>query len=59
MLRFRDWLRAHDEDRARYERAKRDVAQRTWRHVQHYAEAKTTVIEEIMGRMEAAAGAGR
>jgi len=59
MLRFRDWLRAHDEDRARYERGKRDLAQRTWRHVQHYAEAKTTVIEEIMGRPEAAAGAGR
>jgi len=59
MLRFRDWLRAHGEDRARYERAKRDLAQRTWRHVQHYAEAKTTVIEEIMRRPEAAAGAGR
>lgn len=59
MLRFRDWLRTHDEDRDRYERAKRELAQRTWRRVQHYAEAKTSVLEETMGRMDAAGGAGR
>lgn len=53
MLMFRDWLRTHDADRARYEAAKRDLARRTWRHVQDYADAKTAVVESIL----AAAGA--
>jgi GrpB-like predicted nucleotidyltransferase (UPF0157 family) len=50
MVGFRDWLRTHDEDRALYERTKRELAARTWRHVQHYADAKTAVVEEIMAR---------
>jgi GrpB-like predicted nucleotidyltransferase (UPF0157 family) len=50
MVGFRDWLRAHAEDRELYERTKRDLAARTWRHVQHYADAKTAVVEEIMAR---------
>jgi GrpB-like predicted nucleotidyltransferase (UPF0157 family) len=50
MLRFRDWLRATDADRDYYERVKRELAQRTWRHVQHYADAKTAVVREIMER---------
>ncbi|HEX4723022.1 MAG TPA: GrpB family protein [Pseudonocardiaceae bacterium] len=54
MLRFRDWLRTHDDDRARYEAVKRDLAQRTWRYVQHYADSKTTVVKEIHRRMAAA-----
>lgn len=54
MLRFRDWLRISEADRDDYERAKRDLAQRVWRHVQHYADAKTTVVEEIMRRADAA-----
>lgn len=58
MVRFRDWRRAHDEDRDRYESVKRDPARRRWRHVQHYADSKTTVISEIMARMDAAVGAG-
>ncbi|GAA4881553.1 GrpB family protein [Saccharopolyspora cebuensis] len=52
MLRFRDRLRAHDADRDAYARAKRDLARRTWRHVQHYAEAKTAVVEDILGRAD-------
>ena len=48
MLMFRDWLRTHDADRARYEATKRDLAGRTWRHVQDYADAKTTVVESIL-----------
>lgn len=47
MLQFRDRLRTCDADRDFYARTKRDLAQRTWRHVQHYAEAKTGVIREI------------
>ncbi len=54
MLRFRDWLRASGADRDLYLQAKRGLARRTWRHVQHYADAKTAVIQEIMDRANAA-----
>lgn len=50
MVGFRDWLRTHPEDRELYERTKRELAARTWRHVQHYADAKTAVVEEIIAR---------
>lgn len=50
MLTFRDWLRAHDDERLRYERVKRELAARTWTYVQNYADAKTEVVEAIMGR---------
>ena len=50
MVGFRDWLRSHPEDRDLYERTKRELAARTWRHVQHYADAKTEVVEEIIAR---------
>jgi GrpB-like predicted nucleotidyltransferase (UPF0157 family) len=53
MLLFRDWLRASDADRDTYLRVKRDLAQRTWRHVQHYADAKSAIVAEIMARAEA------
>jgi len=50
MVAFRDHLRAHRDDRERYERTKRALAARRWRHVQNYADAKTDVVEEIMSR---------
>ena len=50
MLRFRDRLRAQPTERKLYEHAKRDLATRTWRHVQNYADAKTSIIEEILAR---------
>ncbi len=50
MLRFRDWLRTHDDDRALYERTKRDLAAQNWKYVQNYADAKTGVVEEILAR---------
>ncbi len=52
MLLFRDWLRDHDEDRALYERTKRDLARRTWKYMQEYAEAKSQVVQEIMARAQ-------
>jgi GrpB-like predicted nucleotidyltransferase (UPF0157 family) len=55
MLLFRDWLRAHDGDRRRYEQAKRELAGREWKYVQNYADAKTAVVEEIIARAEAGA----
>jgi GrpB-like predicted nucleotidyltransferase (UPF0157 family) len=54
MLLFRDWLRQHDEERDAYLRVKRELAQRTWRHVQHYADAKTAIVTEIVSRAAAA-----
>jgi GrpB-like predicted nucleotidyltransferase (UPF0157 family) len=53
MLRFRDRLRVAHDDRDYYARTKRELAQRTWRHVQHYADAKTTVVEEILNHTDA------
>ena len=50
MVRFRDWLRTHDDDRELYERTKRGLAARTWAHVQNYADAKTAVVEAIIAR---------
>ncbi len=54
MLAFRDRLRANDSDRDAYLRVKRDLAQRTWRHVQHYADAKTAIVDQITTRATAA-----
>ncbi len=48
MLAFRDWLCTHDADRELYERAKHELAARTWSDVDHYAEAKSKVVEEIL-----------
>jgi GrpB-like predicted nucleotidyltransferase (UPF0157 family) len=54
MRRFRDWLRADADDRRLYERTKRALAQRTWKHTQNYADAKTAVVHEIRARAERA-----
>ncbi len=50
MIRFRDWLRTHEDDRRRYEDAKCELAARIWTHVQHYADAKSEVIRQIVAR---------
>ncbi len=50
MVAFRDHLRANLEDRALYERTKRQLAQSEWETVQHYADAKTQVVKEILTR---------
>ena len=50
MLRFRDHLRTDETDRELYLRTKRELAAQTWEHVQHYADAKSEVVEEIMRR---------
>ena len=50
MVAFRDWLRSDEEDRLLYERTKRELAARTWAYTQHYADAKSTVVEEIIAR---------
>ena len=50
ILRFRDWLRTHPEDRELYLRTKRELAAKQWRYVQDYADAKSQVIQEILAR---------
>ena len=54
MLRFRDHLRGNKADRLLYERTKRALARRTWKYGQHYADAKTTIVEEILARADTA-----
>ena len=53
MLRFRDWLRFNETDREKYAQVKQRLAKETWRHVQHYADAKSEIIQEIMEKAEA------
>jgi len=50
MLRFRDHLRRDAADRELYERTKRELAGREWKYVQHYADAKSEVVEAILAR---------
>ena len=56
MVLFREWLRANNDDRRLYARAKRELAARDWKYMQQYADAKTAVVHEIMDRAQAAAG---
>jgi len=50
MLRFRDRLRSNESDRDKYAQVKRSLAKNKWGHVQHYADAKTSIVQEIMAR---------
>jgi GrpB-like predicted nucleotidyltransferase (UPF0157 family) len=52
-LLLRDHLRADEEDRELYALTKRELASRDWPSMQHYAEAKTEVIEGIITRAAA------
>jgi len=53
MLAFRDWLRCDAADRDLYARTKLALAREEWKYVQNYADAKTTVVEEILARARA------
>ncbi|HYB79276.1 MAG TPA: GrpB family protein [Thermoplasmata archaeon] len=48
MLRFRDLLRANPKARELYAKTKRELARRTWKYVQNYADAKSEVVEAIL-----------
>jgi GrpB-like predicted nucleotidyltransferase (UPF0157 family) len=50
LLLLRDHLRQNDEDRELYASTKRELASRDWPSIQHYADAKTAVLEEILTR---------
>ena len=49
-LTFRDRLRSDPEDKRLYEQTKRELARREWTDMNDYADAKTDVIEAIIGR---------
>jgi GrpB-like predicted nucleotidyltransferase (UPF0157 family) len=51
MIGFRDHLRTNEADRVLYERKKQELAGQTWKYTQHYADAKSEVVEEILGRI--------
>jgi GrpB-like predicted nucleotidyltransferase (UPF0157 family) len=51
MLAFRDWLRSNEDDRKLYERTKQELAARTWKYMQNYADAKSQVVREILKRV--------
>jgi GrpB-like predicted nucleotidyltransferase (UPF0157 family) len=53
-LLLRERLREDEGDRELYARTKRELASREWPSMQHYAEAKTEVIEGIIARAAAA-----
>lgn len=59
-LDLRDWLRIDRDDRNFYEATKHELAQRQWSDMNYYADAKSPVITEILGRARAwrAASAG-
>lgn len=52
-LDLRDWLRVSAADRELYAAAKRRLAGRRWSYMNHYADAKTDVVLEVLGRARA------
>lgn len=47
MIQFRDWLIHNKDDRERYANVKRMLAKKTWKYLQNYADAKSTIVGEI------------
>ncbi len=47
---FRDRLRVRPDEWHLYERTRRKLAAGHWDYVQDYADAKSTVVEEIISR---------
>lgn len=47
---FRDRLRSSSEDREAYERLKRELAAQEWEDMNHYADAKSELIDAILAR---------
>jgi GrpB-like predicted nucleotidyltransferase (UPF0157 family) len=52
-LDLRDWLRVDEPDRTLYAGVKRDLATRPWSDMNHYADAKSEVIQQVLGRARA------
>jgi GrpB-like predicted nucleotidyltransferase (UPF0157 family) len=52
LVAFRDWLRHDDADRELYALTKRSLARQDWPTMQHYADAKSEVVEAIIARAQ-------
>lgn len=52
MLLFRDRLRSRSDERELYQRTRRELVTQRWEYIQDYADAKSTVIEEIISRAQ-------
>ncbi len=52
LLAFRERLRVSPEDRAAYERLKRELARRSWGDMNEYADAKGPLIEAILAHSD-------
>ena len=52
MIRFRDRLRSVAAERELYEATKRKLAANDWACIQHYADAKSDVVEAILARAQ-------
>ncbi len=50
---LRDWLRVSAADRDLYSATKKQLAQQEWADMNYYADAKTAVVQEILGRARA------
>jgi GrpB-like predicted nucleotidyltransferase (UPF0157 family) len=57
-LDLRDWLRVDEADRDLYARRKRELAQRPWDDMNHYADAKSDVVAGMLARARAWRAAG-
>jgi GrpB-like predicted nucleotidyltransferase (UPF0157 family) len=49
-LDLRDWLRVDADDRELYASTKRRLAQQQWSDMNHYADAKTGVVHDVLAR---------
>ncbi|HKS46813.1 MAG TPA: GrpB family protein [Amycolatopsis sp.] len=54
-LTLRNHLRRNESDRALYANTKRELASRTWKHIQNYADAKSPVIDDILAHARSSA----
>jgi len=45
-------LRSNESDRRLYERTKRELAHNNWKYTQNYADAKTTMVHDILTRAQ-------
>jgi GrpB-like predicted nucleotidyltransferase (UPF0157 family) len=52
-LDLRDRLRVDQADRELYAAVKRELARRSWTDMNHYADAKSDVIQQVLGRARA------
>ena len=58
-LDLRDWLTLNGADRELYALTKRRLAQRSWRDMNDYADAKSEVIRDLLGRARASKASTR